>query len=379
MLLLNERGKTSDDESGEWDSMSFDEWGDSIVRLQGTRGDHLSLALQCDVLSSRRHLIARMVEIDTQAKEGMKTCVRETGLRLLHETLQNSKLGLERLQQNAKAQQRPRKARPDKAEVTAWEVVHSVNVRKSKNARSEAIGFKTKGTTVYGSQEGDWLHLAAGEPGYMRIIDPADDTMLLITKAYVANSDEGWPAVTPTCKELEDILRGLRQRVSPEITVDSALEKAAPLGSLVAAPQETMAVAAHVENKERASRNRASPDASRSYERFEELPCVAACTGSIQTRRRSSERDPSTRGSWLDQWGMPGLLEIVPGCCSSSPSRRRRNHAGSDLDRIMSDADSDHGDDCSGSRAEGVATALVQDQFSRTAAPPSHTAAHYAL
>jgi hypothetical protein len=59
-----------------------------------------------------------------------------------------------------------------------WEVAHSVNVRKSKDANAEAIGFKNRGTEVYGFHEGDWLRLS-GEPGYVRLVDPADGTMLL--------------------------------------------------------------------------------------------------------------------------------------------------------------------------------------------------------
>jgi hypothetical protein len=37
------------------------------------------------------------------------------------------------------------------------------------------------GTKVYGCQEGDWLRLS-GEPGYMRINDPSDGTVLIISK-----------------------------------------------------------------------------------------------------------------------------------------------------------------------------------------------------
>merc|ERR1712087_702343 len=64
----------------------------------------------------------------------------------------------------------------------SWQVAyHEVAIRSSNDTASKELGFKSKGTTVRGSREGDWLRLS-DKLGYMRIVD-RDGTQLLVQQA----------------------------------------------------------------------------------------------------------------------------------------------------------------------------------------------------
>lgn len=81
------------------------------------------------------------------------------------------------------------------ARTPAWLVDYtSVRVRRDKDGTSETLAAKTKGTVVYGYQEGDWLRLGSDAPGYIRIVDA--DGMVLLKKMEAA----------PTCPDCHDLM-----------------------------------------------------------------------------------------------------------------------------------------------------------------------------
>merc|ERR1712125_315994 len=90
----------------------------------------------------------------------------------------------------------------------SWQVAyHEVAIRSSNDTASKELGFKSKGTTVRGSREGDWLRLS-DELGYMRIVD-RDGTQLLVQQATMPSitATSGAKSTLQTCSSRVSKLR----------------------------------------------------------------------------------------------------------------------------------------------------------------------------
>merc|ERR1712232_1097384 len=96
----------------------------------------------------------------------------------------------------------------------SWQVAyHEVAIRSSNDTASKELGFKSKGTTVRGSREGDWLRLS-DELGYMRIVD-RDGTQLLVQQAPMPSitATSGAKSTLQTCLSRVSKLRASLHRV----------------------------------------------------------------------------------------------------------------------------------------------------------------------